>query len=386
MIGKQVKGTSFRGVLNYLHSKEEARLIGGNMVGQTPRTLAAEFRCARELNPKLKKAVYHASLSLPQSERLDDASWRAIADDYVKGMGFAGSQYVVYRHADKDHDHIHIVASRIRFTDGSTVSDSWDYRRSEELIRALEERYQLEAVRPSYELDRRSLKTGEWRQEERTGEIGTRVQLQAHIDEAAADQPAMPELINRLKDQGTDAQIVLTRTGKIKGIKYQTNQQWFSGTQLGKAYTFKGLGKHRGVQYRPEHREALIAACARTPLTPKEVSQLKEQQQQERVEAVAPVLAVYLDQIVRNPNHEGEKYAVSWQPPMLTLTEKESQQLILRAVWRQQKGWIDLGSNLSVEQVNYFTGQVKPRIEAILQGEREQAAQKKQREYGGWER
>ena len=314
------------------------------------------------------------------------AAARAIADDYVQGMGFAGSQYVVYRHADKDHDHIHIVASRIRLTDGSTVSDSWDYRRSEALIRALEERYQLEAVQPSYELDRRSLKTGEWRREERTGEIATKVQLQTHIDEAAADRPALPELIDRLKDQGINAQVVLTHTGKINGIKYHMNQQWFSGTQLGKAYTFKGLGKHRGVQYTPEHREALITASARPPLTPEEVSQLKERQQQERVEAVAPVLADYLNHVIRTTDQEGTRYTVSWKPPMLTLTEKESQQLILRAVWRQQKGWIDLGSNLSVEQMNYFTQQVKPRIEKIIQAEREQAAQKKQREYDGWER
>lgn len=242
-------------------------------------------------------------------------------------------------------------------------------------------------MRPSYELERRSPKTGEWRLEARTGEVSLRVQLQAQINEAAADQPAMPELINRLKDQGTDAQIVLSRTGKIKGIKYQMNQQWFSGTQLGKAYTFKGLGKHRGVQYRSEHREALITASARTLITPEEASQLKERQQQERVEAIAPVLADYLNHVVRHTYHEGKKYAVSWEPPMLTLTDKESQQLILRAVWRQHQGWIDLGSNLSVEQANYFTKQVKPRIEAIRQAEREQATQQRQhREYGGWGR
>jgi hypothetical protein len=41
MIGKQVKGTSFRGVLNYLHHKAESEQIGGNIVGQEPRSLVA---------------------------------------------------------------------------------------------------------------------------------------------------------------------------------------------------------------------------------------------------------------------------------------------------------------------------------------------------------
>jgi len=69
----------------------------------------------------------------------------AIAQDYLKGMGFEGCQDVVYRHTDQDHDHIHIVASRIRLIDGKTISDSWDYRRSESVIRGLEKAYQLES-------------------------------------------------------------------------------------------------------------------------------------------------------------------------------------------------------------------------------------------------
>ncbi|WP_371260830.1 relaxase/mobilization nuclease domain-containing protein [Myxosarcina sp. GI1] len=61
-----------------------------------------------------------------------------MAEDYIQGMGFEGSQYVVYCHGDKDHDHIHIVASRIRITDGTMINNIWDYVRSEKLIRELE--------------------------------------------------------------------------------------------------------------------------------------------------------------------------------------------------------------------------------------------------------
>ncbi|MEL6139832.1 MAG: relaxase, partial [Cyanobacteria bacterium J06628_6] len=70
-----MKGRSFRGLLNYLHEKEQARLIGGNMAGKTPRALAAEFRVARERNPRLQKTVYHASLSLPKGDVLEDDRW-----------------------------------------------------------------------------------------------------------------------------------------------------------------------------------------------------------------------------------------------------------------------------------------------------------------------
>jgi len=43
MIGKQIKGTGFRGCLNYVLGKKDADLIGGTMCGQTPEELAAEF-------------------------------------------------------------------------------------------------------------------------------------------------------------------------------------------------------------------------------------------------------------------------------------------------------------------------------------------------------
>ncbi|MGB5592504.1 MAG: relaxase/mobilization nuclease domain-containing protein, partial [Crocosphaera sp.] len=45
--------------------------------------------------------------------------------------------YIIVRHHDKDHDHIHIVAGRVR-SDGTCVSDSWDYRRGEKAVRELE--------------------------------------------------------------------------------------------------------------------------------------------------------------------------------------------------------------------------------------------------------
>ncbi len=72
MIAKQVKGRGFRGALNYLLKKPEAELIGGNMLGETPRELAAEFSESRKLRPNLEKAVYHASLSLAPDEKFSD--------------------------------------------------------------------------------------------------------------------------------------------------------------------------------------------------------------------------------------------------------------------------------------------------------------------------
>ncbi|MHC5672812.1 relaxase/mobilization nuclease domain-containing protein [Nostoc sp.] len=257
MIGKQIKGRSFRGVLNYLFGKEGAKQIGGNMEGRNPRELAAEFRFSRQLNPKVSRAVYHASLSLPHKESLDDETWHEIAQKYLQEMGFDMNQYMVVRHVDREHDHAHIVASRIRL-DGTTVSDSWDYRRSEAVIRKLEQEYNLQSVQPSWEKDSRSPTTGERRQLARTGEESVRVRLQRSLDQATYDHPTMPELIERVQQQGINVRVGYTRTGIVKGISYQLDSVAFSGTHLGKAYTFRGLQKHRGINYSPKRDDKRI--------------------------------------------------------------------------------------------------------------------------------
>lgn len=328
MIGKQIKGKSFRGVLDYLDSKQGSRLIARNMGGKTPRTLSAEFAVSRQLNPRLEKAVYHSSLSLPKTEHLDDDQWSAIAEEYLAGMEFNDSQYVVYRHSDKDHDHVHIVASRIRITDGTTVNDSWDYVRSEKLIRELEHKYELTPAISSSQKQQRGQTTGELRLIERTATSSVRTKLQKIIDAETKQPIAMPEFVNCLKDQGIDAKVSFTRTGKIRGISYKYDGVATSGTHLGKAYTFPGLQKHRQISYDHNlHHIELVKASEREPITKTDREREQERtkqieqanfQQRERSLIIAPILRDYINE-VRQAEIETPDYRLSWQKEEQTL-------------------------------------------------------------------
>ncbi|OUC15066.1 MAG: hypothetical protein B0A82_08800, partial [Alkalinema sp. CACIAM 70d] len=150
--------------------------------------------------------------------------------------------------ANRGHDHAHIVASRIRL-DGTTVSDSWDYRRSEAVIRQLEQEYGLRSLHSSQEKDCRSSTTGEQRLLARTGEESVRVQLQRSLDQITRYSLTMPQLIEQLQQQGINVRVSNQQTDQIKGISYELKGIAFSGTHLGKAYTFTGLQKYRGVDY-----------------------------------------------------------------------------------------------------------------------------------------
>jgi hypothetical protein len=144
MIGKIApKGKGFRGLAAYLLRGGRGHIVGGPMAGQTPRELAHEFGALRKLNPRLGKAVAHLMLSPSEDDPpLSDSQWQAIATRYTEAMGYGASPWVAVVHQDTDHQHLHIIACRINFA-GKTVSDSNDFRRSEAIVRKLEQEFGL---------------------------------------------------------------------------------------------------------------------------------------------------------------------------------------------------------------------------------------------------
>ena len=147
MIGKIApKGKGFRGLSAYLLRRGRGHVVAGPMAGRTPRELAKEFGALRRLNPKLIKAVAHLMLSpAPGDPPLTDIQWQAIAERYIRAMGFGNAPWVAVIHQDTDHQHMHLMACRISF-DGKTVSDANDFRKSEAIVRKLEIEFGLAAV------------------------------------------------------------------------------------------------------------------------------------------------------------------------------------------------------------------------------------------------
>ena len=125
MIAKAIKGKGFRGALEYDLKNEQGSIIDTNMDGRSPRELAAEFGEIRKLRPNLGKAVLHVSLAASPGEHLTDAQWLKIGQYYINGMNLNQNQYVMSRHTDTEHEHIHMVVNRIQF-DGKVTSDSHD--------------------------------------------------------------------------------------------------------------------------------------------------------------------------------------------------------------------------------------------------------------------
>lgn len=254
MIAKAVKGKGFRGALEYDLTKEKGQLLDTNMAGKNPHQLAAEFGEIRKLKPNLGKAVLHVSLSAAFGEKLTDAQWREIGQHYLKGMGLDNNQYVMTRHMDTEHEHIHLVVNRIEF-DGNVTSDSQDYKRQDALMRQIEKQFGLAEIAPAYGLDgkkmsgRKAPTKGEIEAGLRTDQPSIRLQLQRLCDTAAKDCDSVTQYRDRLAAVGVEIVPAFQLAGaKLNGLTYRLDGVLMKGGDLGKAYSPVGLSKI-GVTY-----------------------------------------------------------------------------------------------------------------------------------------
>jgi hypothetical protein len=260
MIAKAIKGKGFRGTLEYDLSKDEGRVIDTNMNGDGARELAAEFGAIRKLRPGLGKAVLHVSLSAAPGEQLTDAQWTEIGRRYLNGMGLDRNQYIITRHTDTEHEHVHLLANRIQF-DGMVTSDSHDYRRHEILMRAIERDLGLRQVALSMDAERRAATKGEIEEGLRTGKPSTRQQLQQLCDAAAKDCSSFAQYAERMEAAGVDLVPVTQLDGaKLSGLSYQLDGVMMKGSDLGKRYSPSGLAKH-GVSYDKERDYEAVGRC-----------------------------------------------------------------------------------------------------------------------------
>ncbi|MBW4605673.1 MAG: relaxase/mobilization nuclease domain-containing protein [Hassallia sp. WJT32-NPBG1] len=278
MIPKIFKHGNFLPTLKYVLEKEGASIIGTNMNSTTPNELAREFSLAKRSNPEFKNACAHIILSIPHRssnhalgeyhEHLDDLQYGTVGKRFLEEMEYLGeglhrSQYVIGRHTDREHEHIHIIASRIKM-DATVVPDSWDYSRAEVAARKLEKEFGLEATPCSSEKVVQKLqeigiiasvtstlrKPPTIKQLKHTSGKPPVVKLIADaVDEAAADKPTFNQLVERLKSQNIAVLTKLDNQNNILGIAYEMDGIKIAGYQIGKGYSFPGLQKYLGVVY-----------------------------------------------------------------------------------------------------------------------------------------
>ena len=93
-------------------------------------------------NPRIGKPTFHVSLAFHPDEQISDERITEIGQQYMERLGYSHQPYLMYRHEDTHHPHIHIVSISVD-ADGNRISDSHQQRRSNAIRQALEKEYGL---------------------------------------------------------------------------------------------------------------------------------------------------------------------------------------------------------------------------------------------------
>lgn len=151
MVAKIVSGKSIRGILHYNEDKvaeQQAKLImASGFAGEVENMhlihKLKRFEHLTQLNGRVKTNALHISLNFDASDKLDNAKLQQITAEYMERIGFGDQPYLVYRHFDANHPHLHIVTTNIK-KDGQRIDiHGIGYRLSENARMALEKEYGL---------------------------------------------------------------------------------------------------------------------------------------------------------------------------------------------------------------------------------------------------
>lgn len=115
------------------------------------------------LNDRVKSPYIEFILSSPVGEDLPDEKFLEVAKEYLEKMGYGESCYTVIKNDDKDHRHVHILATTIDLN-GLWISDSYSKGRSGRIMRELELKHGLEVMEKGKSSRNKTLGESQYRQ------------------------------------------------------------------------------------------------------------------------------------------------------------------------------------------------------------------------------
>src|SRR3954454_7170367 len=122
MVAKITFPVSISSALNYNEQKVQrgvAEYLGaGNVLNESGKmnfyTKLALFENRNTLNDRASVKTLHVSLNFSPDEKLSEKQMIAIAGKYMEKIGFSDQPFLVYKHLDAGHPHLHIVSTIIR--------------------------------------------------------------------------------------------------------------------------------------------------------------------------------------------------------------------------------------------------------------------------------
>lgn len=239
MIGKIKKGSGFKGCVNYVLDKEQAALLHAEgVLAESKQDIIRSFCMQTEMNPGLKKPVGHIALSysVVDAPKLTDEKMIQLAQEYMREMKITDTQYIIVRHQDREHPHVHIVFNRID-NNGKTISDSNDMYRNEQVCKKLKEKHGLYFAKGKEHVKQYRLKEPD----------KTKYEIYTAIKTEIGKSRNWQQLQKQLAEKGIGFQFKYKgQTDDIQGVSFFKGEYTFKGSEIDRNFSFSKLDKYFG--------------------------------------------------------------------------------------------------------------------------------------------
>ena len=235
MIAKIMKGSGFKSVINYILDPKKGTELIDSLGVRTDgiNHIVQSFIDQTELNPRVSKVVGHISLSfsVQDSPKLNNEWMAQIAREYMEKMGIKDTQYIIGRHFDKEHPHIHIAFNRID-NNGKTISDRNDRFRSEKICKELTVKHGLYFADGKEKVKEHRLKEPD----------KTKYEIYQALKVEIAQCRNWKDLLIHLKKQDIDVRFKYKgNSQEVQGIIFEKNNYHFNGSKVDRGFSYSKI-------------------------------------------------------------------------------------------------------------------------------------------------
>ncbi len=234
MIGKIVKGRSFKGCISYVLADKDAKvLVSEGVLEADVKSIINSFYMQSLLNPNLSRCVGHIPLAFSpdDNERMTDHFMERLAKEYMKLMGIENTQYIIVRHNNTSHPHCHIVFNRID-NDGKTITDRNDQYRNEKVCKQLKDKYNLTYGKSKENVNVQKLKGAEQ----------TKYEIYHAIKDALPKAKSWQQFEETLKQQGVAIEYKYKgQTDEVQGVSFKKGEHSFKGSEIDRKFSYSKL-------------------------------------------------------------------------------------------------------------------------------------------------
>lgn len=253
MMGKPIIGKSFGGCVRYVVNKPEAKVLSAEGVRmQNANAMIQDFNLQRKMRPELGKAVGHLVLSWSKEDllKLSDDIMVERAREYMEKVGIRNTQYVIVRHNDRAHLHLHIVYNRVD-NNGKTISDKNNFAKNVKACKEITLKYGYHIGEGKDLVNRQALK----------GKEKVRYELYDAIKAGLKTATNWKLLEAQLARQGiTIAYKFRSGTNEVQGISFEKGNIKMKGSTIDRNLSFvridATLNRNQQVQQYHAAREA----------------------------------------------------------------------------------------------------------------------------------